>query len=376
MEGQWIGRCTGTNPGTVIIDVDDCGPYFQGTAALFEDEPGLPGSFVRFRTADCGDEHQFDNLNVTPLDPINYNLSDRNELIERYKAAGHELSFPQTAKIHLKMHGDELRASWTTDVGTSGDVTLPRSGATQPSEVVVDPNVNSWSAFKKVAGTCERGRFVFRGQPNTWRLRTAFHRTKRKDLATFMEVDIPRLHQVLSGQTKHFFQLTDAMQNGAFWNLIQHHGYPTPLLDWSYSPFVAAFFAYRNKALDDEKAPHVRIYMFDRKSWCEDYPQLGKIAPAMPHFSILEPLALENTRLVPQQALSSVTNIDDVETYLRAREQDKGKLYLAAFDLPATEMNSALSELIMMGISAGSLFPGLDGACEEWRYRLFGYRPS
>ena len=191
-----------------------------------------------------------------------------------------------------------------------------------------------------------------------------------------MDSDIPRLHQVLSGQTKHLFNLMDAMQNGAFWNLIQHHGYPTPLLDWSYSPFVAAFFAYRNKALDDKKAPYVRIYMFDRQAWCEDFGQLGKIAPAMPHFSILEPLALENSRLIPQQALSSVTNLDDIETYLRQREQDKGKTYLSAFDLPATDMNAALSELIMMGISAGSLFPGLDGACEEWHYRNFGYQPS
>ncbi|MGH6781217.1 MAG: hypothetical protein ACREB5_03805, partial [Sphingomonadaceae bacterium] len=70
---------------------------------------------------------------------------------------------------------------------------------------------------------------------------------------------------------------------------------------------------------------------------------------------------------------SSVTNVDDVEAYLRQREQEHNKTYLSAFDLPAHEKDAALSELVMMGISAGALFPGLDGVCEEWRYRMFGY---
>jgi hypothetical protein len=30
-----------------------------------------------------------------------------------------------------------------------------------------------------------------------------------------------------------------------------------------------------------------------------------------------------------------------------------------------------MRELALMGITAGSLFPGLDGACEELRERLF-----
>lgn len=104
------------------------------------------------------------------------------------------------------------------------------------------------------------------------------------------------------------------------------------------------------------------------------YNQLQTVAPGRPHFSILEALAIENQCAVPQQALSSVTNVDDIETYIRLRETERTKLYLQVFDVPYAERESVLRELGIMGITAGSLFPGLDGACEELKARFFGYQ--
>jgi hypothetical protein len=45
--------------------------------------------------------------------------------------------------------------------------------------------------------------------------------------------------------------------------------------------------------------------------------------------------------------------------------------FLRIVDLPRNERPKVMQELSVMGISAGSLFPGLDGTCEELRERFF-----
>jgi len=74
--------------------------------------------------------------------------------------------------------------------------------------------------------------------------------------------------------------------------------------------------------------------------------------------------------MIPQQAASRVTNVDDIESYIQTKEFD-GKKYLWAIDLPVGDRKKVVRELAYMGITAGSLFPGLDGACEELAERNF-----
>jgi hypothetical protein len=77
--------------------------------------------------------------------------------------------------------------------------------------------------------------------------------------------------------------------------------------------------------------------------------------------------------MVPQQALSSWSTLDDIETYIQAIEGSARKCYLQVIDLPVRERDHVLRELRLMGITQGSLFPGLDGACEDLRQRFFGF---
>jgi hypothetical protein len=74
--------------------------------------------------------------------------------------------------------------------------------------------------------------------------------------------------------------------------------------------------------------------------------------------------------MIPQQAASTVTNVDDIEDYIKSMQRN-GKTYLSAVDLPVNNRRQVIRDLSFMGITAGSLFPGLDGACEELKERNF-----
>jgi hypothetical protein len=115
----------------------------------------------------------------------------------------------------------------------------------------------------------------------------------------------------------------------------------------------------------------VRIHVFNGRQWNGDFQRASVLNPAFLHLTILEALAINNPRVVPQQSVSMATNIDDLEEYIAMRERDAKKSYLAAIDLPANDRRTVMQELDLMGINAGSLFPGLDGACDQLKERFF-----
>ena len=45
--------------------------------------------------------------------------------------------------------------------------------------------------------------------------------------------------------------------------------------------------------------------------------------------------------------------------------------YLTVCDLPASDRPRIMRELELMGLTYGSLFPGLDGICRDMKDRLF-----
>jgi hypothetical protein len=369
MNGQWMGGYTGTGTGRLLINVDDCGSHFEGVAYVSPDGNDIPRSGVSFRTTDKNRDFQLVTRDFWALHPLTGDPVAPEELKNFYPAG-----FSVANQIEVAGRWDEshLGVSWRSDIGSSGHSDLPRSRATQPSELQARPM--KWGEFKAYVADLAGKRHLFRGQCAPWRLRTAFHRTGRADLRRFINADIKALHRRLSARTRHVFDLSKPDENGAFFNLVQHHGYPTPLLDWTYSPYVAAFFAFRGVSkveaaiADSQKA--VRIFVLDER-WRTDFNQLLVLERPFPHLSITEFIAIDNERMAPQQSVSAVANVDDIETYIREMERANRQSYLSAIDLPMNERSKVFCELAYMGLTAGSLFPGLDGACEELKESNF-----
>lgn len=370
MHGQWIGKVDGPAGGFVIVDLDDDQPGARGSAFLFPDASGLPGTYAELSIPDDSPSH---HLRSVPITAINRNsgylLQSDQDLADRYENVIHT----RHAEITLALsHTGEMRVSFKTDVSEGQGILAP-SHAGDASEVPVVTEVRDWQQFKSAMLGWPPYKLIYRGQSRPNRLRTSFHRNSRKDLVRYINEDIPLLHKQSAHLLPHFFDLNNAVHMGSFYSLIQHHGYPTPLLDWTYSPFVAAYFAFRDAHPD--RSDKVRIYIFDKPAWnSSTQPHNLRLTYSPPHFTILETPAIANTRLVPQQALSTVTNIDDIESYLMAWERQTGIQFLRVVELPVTDRVSALQDLSMMGITAGSLLPGMDGTCEALKGRMFGYQ--
>jgi hypothetical protein len=369
MRGQWITQYTGTNTGTVVIDLDEFQDRFEGTAIAWDDNPELPNSLVRIRTPTKAAAQHLEGVPVQAIDNLGNFLSL--DVIQKLRDTKGLLT-PNTVNIDLALNDDGLSATWISSIGSSGRgiAVAPKTRGGLPSELHPIA-IRTWDGFKKHVNALERRRYIYRGQENSeWRIRTSFHRTGRSNLERYLIHDIPDLHKALSALTPHPFNLNDSQQYGAFINLAQHHGYPTPMLDWTWSPYVAAFFAFHNVAMNAKRGKKVSILKLDIVEW-NKLNHADKFFPIWPNVSVLNALAFGNPRAVPQQSISTITNVDDIESHIQLIESKTGKTYLDALELSARDREYVMQELALMGITAGSLFPGLDGACESLKEQNF-----
>jgi hypothetical protein len=373
MKGQWIGNLKGTNSGEVILNLDETDEGYEGLAYVHESGDELKGFAVFIKTPNKNSTFSITTSNIFPINPQT-GLVETAENVK--KRLSEELFLPNLINARFTLQNKTLNIDWSTDVETSGSCIFQRRPHDAMSQLVSEKL--NWAKFKNFVSNLQgSSKFIFRGQNQPWLLRTGFHRTGRADLTRFRTQDIPLLHQKLSARTKHLFNLSRPPEFGAFLNLLQHHGYPMPMLDWTYSPYVAAFFAYRGLLLKNAKDAlpdeSVMIFVFNLGDWEQDFHQVLNLLSPYQHLSKGEFLAIENERMIPQQALTLISSIDDIEGFIHKRERQKGKQYLAAIDLPISERASVIRELAYMGLHPGGLFPGLDGICEELKERNFRY---
>lgn len=352
MWGQWLGEVNGTNTGFITINIDE--DRNDHGRLLFRDY-GAPGLSASIALTTQGDlvSAELSNFVADPTDVV----EDR-------------FIIPHSGTLHGQFDGTKIVGKWSTDVGTSGEFTLEKYEFDDPTPA---NHVWTWEEYKSnIDGVINAYKnVIFRGvSSNSYRLRTAFHRKGRRDLYRYTE-HIPELSRAIGAVTGRRYDLNNDRDYAALLYLAQHHGYPTPLLDWTESPYVAAFFAFRNASRRDEK--YVRIFALDAQILYDvkvrpNIAATGPMIAALPHIDVMD-----NPRAIPQQSVVTFSNIFEIEAFIDALDARRmgEKTPILKIDILCAERDKVMRELKVMGITAASLFPGLDGVCESLREKQF-----
>jgi hypothetical protein len=229
-------------------------------------------------------------------------------------------------------------------------------------------------------------------QASLGRFRSKYAFRGMQDAAADLSTSLSRLGGNYARQEGHLlrnfrkYAHRDAVPGDSVWNwlsLAQHHGLPTRLLDWSFSPFVALHFATQT----------LEHFHLDGVVWCVDYaaahaklparlrrllrdesadvftaellardadtlPALDKLAGrGKPFVVFLEPPSLDD-RIVNQFALFSLMSnpTAQMDAWIAAH----GKLATKVV-IPARLKWEVRDKLDQANINERVLFPGLDG---------------
>lgn len=239
-------------------------------------------------------------------------------------------------------------------------------------------HIATWKDFKAWVESirAKDAKAIFRGVPKArYGLKTSFHRTGRVDLERYRDIDFPIFRDLAEtiGGLKFSFEPDD---NGALWGFAQHHGFPTPLLDWTESPYIAAYFAFSDRLQHQgDQSDLVKIYCLNGRFVESQRPLNLQIADVFPRVWVFRPRSKGNQRLIFQQGQFLLSNVIEIEAYLMSLPHQGDLPLISAVEMPASLASEVIDELAYMGVSHLSLFPGLDGAARHATFKQF-YRPT
>jgi len=230
-------------------------------------------------------------------------------------------------------------------------------------------NLDTWEEFEKEVSDVRKqydqldvkfsssSTLLFRGQEKScWLLTPTLDRKRERML--FKEYDKFSM-ELLCGRCPGY----------AYMAYLRHHGFPSPLLDWTRSPYVAAFFAF-NKATEDSNS-RVSIYVFGETSHAS-----GNGMPVLYRYG---PSVRTHRRHVLQQSEYTLCCFFDdkwfFENYDTIFDQGRHQQGLCwKITLPTTERSKVLRALDEYNLNAFSLFESEDSMMEMLTVREFDFK--
>ncbi|HWB86253.1 MAG TPA: FRG domain-containing protein [Bryobacteraceae bacterium] len=248
--------------------------------------------------------------------------------------------------------------------------------------------LESWDAFLKIISAQPYSNWAFRGERDErWPLYSSLSRYLRNfNVAprAWPEQE-ERILRIFKRKAHQFLAKPPDVDDDFQWlALMQHHGAPTRLIDFTWSPYVAAFFALERTLsdgvvwamnpvhVDSSRAPEpVRMDPRSRGNFHRYFLKGNHrfIWMGEPHTM--------NRRLIAQSGTFAVPGVLDVpiEDILGGHNEEN---VLAKFILTNAVREVGMRELYRMNITSATLFPDLDGLARSLAYELefhWAYNP-
>ncbi len=249
------------------------------------------------------------------------------------------------------------------------------------------PTTTAWS----MSSGNKKGRMLFRGQEDeTWPLETSLERANtnitnlesyahsclsaKRYMGSILSSDLKMEYTEATIKIKPFVEFP----NYGLSVYLRHHGFPSPLLDWSESPFVAAYFAL---AVNPRKNSDAAIYgyrPYEQINHTEGDHYYSKIDSKIWNIG---PWVETHERHVAQQCQYTCCmsrHGDDGEfsshneIFSKRLEENPIQRNHFKWVIDASDRSVAIADLFNMNITPFSLFRTQDAAAKTAAMKLFG----